>query len=302
VTVTRRSLLKVAGALTAVTCPIGSFALAIEPGMMLDVTRYALTPPRWPANLPLEIAVIADIHACEPYMPAARVKRVCDVANALKPDLTVILGDFNGGHNFATAPVLPSQWGEAISGLRAPLGVYAILGNHDWWHGALPRIRANNVAEISQALKDAGVALMENDAIKLTHLGQPFWLVGLGDQLAYRVGHRRYRGADDVDLALSRVTDDAPVILLAHEPYVFHRVPDRVSLTLCGHTHGGQVDLPIIGSPVAARRFGANHVYGHAVEDGRHMIISAGLGTSSFPVRFGRPPEVVMISLGSPST
>ncbi len=298
--VTRRVLLKGAAALAGVACPLGSYALAIEPGMMLDVTKYAFTPPGWPVNLPLKIAVIADIHACEPYMSAARVKRICDVANALRPDVTVILGDFNAGHNFVTGPVLPEQWGEAISGLKAPLGVYAILGNHDWWHGALPSIKTLNVPEIAKALKDAGVVLMENDAVRLDHAGQSFWLVGLADQLAYFIKRGHYRGADNLDLALSLVKDDAPVVLLAHEPYVFNRVTERVSLTLCGHTHGGQVDLPFIGSPVARRRFGANHVYGHTIENGRHMIISAGLGTSSLPIRFGRPPEVVLVTLGSP--
>ena len=77
-----------------------------------------------------------------------------------------------------------------------------------------------------------------------------------------------------------------------------HAVPERVSLTLCGHTHGGQMSLPIIGSPFADSRFGSRHVYGHVVENNRHMVISAGLGASIAPVRIGRPPEVVRITLG----
>ncbi len=298
--ISRRKFLNGAAAATGAFGTFGSYALAIEPGMMLDVTSYELTPPGWPANLPLKIAVIADIHACEPYMPVSRIRSICRLANSLAPDLTVILGDFNGGHNFVTAPVLPHQWGEAVSELRAPLGVHAILGNHDWWHGAIPKIRPSNVEAIRRALKDAGINVLENDALRLSHQGQTFWLLGLSDQLAIRVSSGHYLGADDLGHTLSQVTDDKPVLLLAHEPFIFRKVPARVSLTLCGHTHGGQVDIPFIGTPLASHRFGRNHVYGHTVEGGRHMIISAGLGTSVAPVRFGRPPEVVSVSLAPP--
>ena len=117
--------------------------------------------------------------------------------------------------------------------------------------------------------------------------------------MAFRVRRGVWRGADDLDGTLSQVKDDAPILLLAHEPYAFHRVPSRVSLTLCGHTHGGQMSLPLIGSPFAARRFGEKYVYGHVVEADRHLIISAGLGTSIFPARIGRPPEVVMVEVGT---
>ncbi len=297
--ISRRGFLRGSGVCGLGVGGLGAYAAGIEPGLMLEVTSYSLTPPGWPPNFPLKIAVIADIHACEPWMPPSRIRSICELANSLDPDLTVILGDFNAGHNYVTGPVFPPQWGEALSVLKAPLGVYSILGNHDWWHGALPSIRTNDVDQVRMALRHAGVGLMENDSIRLVSHGQPFWLVGLADQLAHRVSRGIYRGADDLDSALGHVTDSAPILLLAHEPYIFDRVPTRVALTLCGHTHGGQVDLPIIGTPFADRRFGAHHIYGHIIEGGRHMIISAGLGTSIAPVRFGRPPEVVLVTLGS---
>ena len=113
----RRTFLKGASSLGLGGGGLGSYAFGVEPGLMLDVKNYAITPPGWPESLPLRIAVIADIHACEPYMSAARIASICDLANAMSPDLTVILGDFNGGHNYVTAPVLPHQWGEAIARL-----------------------------------------------------------------------------------------------------------------------------------------------------------------------------------------
>ena len=296
--VTRRRFLQGAGAFGAGTLGLGSYAFGIEPGLMLGVTSYEIAPPRWPETLALKIAVIADIHACEPYMSPSRIRGICDLANSLAPDITVLLGDFNGGHNFVTAPVVPEQWGEAISGLRARLGVFAILGNHDWWHGPLPRMRGDEAEGVRRALWHAGVKLLENDGVRIGEGADAFWLLGLGDQIAWRVRRGQYNGADDLDGTLRKLDDDAPAILLAHEPYVFNRVPERVSLTLCGHTHGGQINLPLIGAPFAQNRFGKNHVYGHVVEGGRHMIISAGLGTSIVPVRFGRPPEVVQVTLG----
>ena len=104
---TRRHFLRGLSGLTLGTTALGSYAFAVEPGLMLDVTRYNIAPATWPADLRLKIAVIADIHACEPWMPAARIREIAEVSNALEPDLTVLLGDFSGGHKFVTGPVMP---------------------------------------------------------------------------------------------------------------------------------------------------------------------------------------------------
>ena len=102
----------------------------------------------------------------------------------------------------------------------------------------------------------------------------------------------------DLDGTLAKVTDDAPVILLAHEPDIFPRVPSRVSLTLSGHTHGGQVR--VFGySPMVPSRYGNRYAYGHIVEDNRHLVVSGGLGCSILPVRIGVPPEIVMVDVAA---
>jgi predicted MPP superfamily phosphohydrolase len=299
---TRRHLLKGFGGLTLGTAALGSYAFAVEPGLMLEVTRYNVIPAAWPADITLKIAVIADIHACEPWMSAARIREIAEVANALDPDLTVLLGDFSGGHKFVTGPVMPDQWAEALSILRAPLGVFSVLGNHDWWHGPLPGMKPDGAEGVRRGLRQAGIRLLENDAVRLTFNGQPFWLLGLADQMAwwsFRTGARK--GADDLAGTLRQVKDNAPAILLAHEPYIFPKVPDRVALTLCGHTHGGQVNLPFIGPVIAEERFGPKLVYGHSNEGPRHIVVSAGLGTSIVPVRFMRPPEVVEVTVSGPA-
>jgi hypothetical protein len=299
--ISRRLFLTGSGGCFLAASGIGAYACGVEPGLMLDLTSYAVTPPRWPAGFSLKIAVIADIHACEPWMPVARIRNICELANSLQPDVTVILGDFNAGHNFVTAAVFPDQWAEALSILEAPLGVYAILGNHDWWHGPLPRMRSDGAVSIRKALHGIDIPVLENNAQRLVKGNQPFWVAGLGDQLGHRISRGHFEGLDNLAGTLAQVGDDAPVILLAHEPFIFESVPSRVALTLCGHTHGGQVNLPIIGAPFGDARFGEGHVYGHVVEQNRHMIISGGLGTSIAPVRLGRPPEVVEVVLGQPA-
>ena len=294
----RRLFVQGCGGLAVGSSGLCAYACGIEPGLELFVTQYRLTPPGWPASLQLKCAVVADIHACEPWMSVARIRDIVATTNALDPDITVLLGDFNAGHNYVTGAVLPQQWGGVVAGLKAPLGIYAILGNHDWWHGALPSMKADGAEAVRRALKQAGIAVLENDSVALTVDGQRVWLAGLADQMVVRTGRKGHHGLDDIDGTLAQVSDDAPVILLAHEPYIFHKVPARVALTLCGHTHGGQVNLPVLSDWWNRHELGTSHVYGHIVEDGRHMIISAGLGTSIAPVRFMRPPEIVLVELG----
>lgn len=299
--VSRRAFIQGAGAFALATGGLGSYAFALEPGIRLNVTPYDVSPPHWPKGFTLRAAVLADIHACVPWMPASRVRAIAERTNALAPDIIFLLGDFSGGHTLLTEPVLPEDWGEALSILKAPLGVYSILGNHDWQHGALPNLPSDDAHGVRRALVNAGITVLENDAVRLQKEGQPFWVAGLGDQLAGPRALGRNRGSDDLPRTMARINDRAPVILLAHEPQIFRRAPDRVSLTLAGHTHGGQVYFPLVGSPLSHPRFGLGFtdlVYGHIVEKGRHLIISGGLGTSHVPVRFLRPPEILDVTLG----
>ena len=118
--------------------------------------------------------------------------------------------------------------------------------------------------------------------------------------MRFRSGACRWRGFDDLPKTLAVVTTDDPVILLAHEPDIFPRVPERVALTLCGHTHGGQVRL-IGWSPICRPFFGNRYVYGHIVEDEKHLVVSGGLGCTMLPVRFGVPPEILHIRVEAPA-
>jgi predicted MPP superfamily phosphohydrolase len=222
-------------------------------------------------------------------MGVGRVRQVVDTANALGSDLVVALGDYFATHLFVTEQVPPPAWAAELARLRARFGVYAILGNHDWWHG---------VDGVRNALRNVGVPLLQNDAVHIASADHGFWLAGLGDQLAHRLGPRRFRGEDDLPGTLARISTDDPVVLLAHEPDIFVVVPERVALTIAGHTHGGQIRIPF-GPPFwVPSAYGARFAYGHIVENGRHMIVSGGLGCSGVPLRLGVPPEIVRITLG----
>jgi uncharacterized protein len=291
--VSRRGLLKAGLGLTGVAgliMPGTAVYAAAEAANDLLITDYRPVPPAWPDSHRLTITVVADLHAGGPNMGAERVAQVVDAANALGSDLTVVLGDYFATHRFVTERVPHPVWAAELARLKARLGVYALLGNHDWWF---------DIKGVRNALAGIHMPVLENDAVLLNDRGRRFWLAGLGDQIAHRLGHGRFRGVDDLPGTLKRITTDDPVILLVHEPDIFTKVPSRVALTLAGHTHGGQIVFPMMPPLWVPSEYGPRFAYGHIVEQGRHMIVSGGLGCSNVPLRLGVPPEIVRVTLGA---
>jgi len=298
---TRRRFLQTIGAGALGGLALGGYAFAVEPLYRLRIRTWRLTPPRWSAGPKLKVALVADLHACEPWMGVPRIRAIVQTVNALQPDLILLLGDYSRGVDarWVSAQVHSNQWAPELAKLSAPLGVLAVMGNHDWWDDRTAQRNGQGPIYGRLALEANGISVLENDAVRLMKDGRPFWVAGLGDQLAFTPSSRfrTWRGADDLPGTLARIDDEAPILLMAHEPDIFPQVPERVSLTLSGHTHGGQVRL--FGySPVVPSRFGNRYAYGHVVEEGRHLIVSGGLGISILPVRFGCPPEIVLLELG----
>jgi uncharacterized protein len=299
--ISRRGLLKGLSAFVLGGTALGGYAFGIEP-RRLTVTRYAITPKDWPTGLKLRLVVLADLHVCEPWMPLQRVSEIVAVANSLQPDATLLLGDFVHGPRMLHSIVQPHAWAGELAKLRAPHGVHTVLGNHDWWDDDAVQRAQKGAPRVQRSLEAAGLKVYQNDAVRLTKDGQPFWIAGLGDQWAFytrrnrRNGHR-FDGVDDVPAMLAKITDDAPVIMMAHEPDVFAELPSRVALQLSGHTHGGQIQF--FGfAPIVPSRYGRRYAYGHVVQDDRNLVVSGGLGCSGIPLRFGRPPEIVVVELG----
>lgn len=265
---------------------------------MTHIARYAPRLHNWPSAMALRIVVLSDIHACAPFMEAARLRAICQQAQALAPDILLLLGDFVAGPRFSR-PVPAESWAAELAALSAPLGVHAILGNHDYDQYSRADL-ANGPVEAERALQAVNIPVYINRAMRLAHAGGAFWLAGLGDQFAFAGRSRSFAkglGVDDLAATLAQITSDEPVLLMAHEPDLFPETPDRVALTLSGHTHGGQVRL-FGRTPVVPSRHGSRYVHGHFVEGQRHLIVSAGLGYSGLPLRIGARPELVLIELG----
>jgi uncharacterized protein len=267
-------------------------------GAPVRVTRYAPVLLDWPVDCSLRIAVLSDFHACEPWTDAGRIRSICDQANALRPDIILLLGDYAPGPRLSRR-LAPTVWASELARLTAPLGVHAVLGNHDY-DGLVRADLADGPPPAHRALEAAGIDVYENQARWIARRNGDFWLGGVGSQMAFWRHHTHGTagiGVDDLETTLRQIGKEGPVILMAHEPDLFARLPPRVSLTLSGHTHGGQVKL-WGHTPVVPSAFGSRYVHGHVVEEGRHLIVSAGLGYSGWPVRFGVPPEIVLVTLG----
>jgi uncharacterized protein len=265
----------------AIASGLGAWAFWWEP-QHLVVKRVALDVPHWPAALaPLKIALLSDLHVGSPYWGVEEFARLVDTTKALQPDLVLLAGDYLINDVAFGVWVPPEAIAQALETLRPPLGVVAVLGNHDWW---------NDGYRVRRAFAAHGVTVLENEALELEFKGTRFSVVGLADELTRFV---------DVPRALAKVPSDQPFLVLCHEPDTFRQLGAGAALTLAGHTHGGQVRLPFVGAPVIPSLYGQRYGAGHVVEDGRHLYVTTGVGTSIFPVRFGVPPEVVLLSLNS---
>lgn len=289
---------------------LGFGGAAVAQPFGLAVTRYRVEPKLWPGSLKLRLAVVADLHVCEPWMGLSKLERIVDTTNSLRADAVLLLGDYVAGHKMAKISgfVPHRDWAKVLSELKAPFGVHAVLGNHDWWEDPNIQLTRRGKVAAQVALEAFDIPVYENDAVRFEKDGQPFWIAGLGDQLAYfarpeetrkLVGSphvRRFITRADIAATLANVSDDAPVLMMAHEPDIFVQMPQRVALTISGHTHGGQVRFAGY-APVVPSDYGQRFVYGHIVEDERHLIVSGGLGCSGVQLRFGSVPEIVVIDV-----
>ena len=244
------------------------------------IARYTVRSPGW-RGPPITIALISDTHAVLPDMPPARLARIAAQASALHPDLIVLAGDYIGRLQASTGAIAPAAATRVFAGLHAPLGVYAVLGNHDMGDGMRPLPALADA--VSEGLRAAGVTVLRNAAVRAGH----FWIAGTEDT---DWGHA------DMARALGGVPPGAPLLILFHNPDQFATVsPGRAALALAGHTHGGQVLL--FGKRYVLPVMHRNWARGLVWDRGMPMVVTSGVGASFVPVRIGVPPEIALVRL-----
>jgi hypothetical protein len=262
----------------AAAAGLAAWAGWIEPRRLV-VRDVELELPHWPPRLDgLRAGVLSDLHAGVPHMGLDKIARAVDALNDRAPDVQLLLGDHLDSSQPWRRRLAPEVVAAEIARLRAPLGTISVIGNHDW---------RNAGDRIWRALVAEGVTVLEDRAVELAN---GLWVAGLGD-----MRHRRPEVAE----ALREVPPGAPVIVLTHDPDMFPEIPEQVALTLAGHTHGGQVAIPVLRRPMLPSHYGERYARGHIVEHGRHLLVSSGLGTSGLPIRLLAPPEVLVVTLRS---
>jgi uncharacterized protein len=232
----------------------------------------------WPAGAPpVRAVLISDIHVAGPDMPPERLARIVERINGLNPDIVLIAGDFVSDKRSSTRHYAQAEAAAPLAGLRPRLGTFAVMGNHDHWR---------NGAEAHRALAAAGVRLLDNQAVA----AGPLALGGLDDPFT-----GRDRPAATV-AAMRRLPGAR--VLLSHSPDPFPDLPRDVGLMLAGHTHCGQARLPFVGAVMTLSRYGQRYACGLVREQGRTLIVTAGLGTSGLPLRLGAAPDLWLIRIG----
>lgn len=247
---------------------LAGYSYFIEPNK-LEVTNYTIQDKELEG---VKIVFASDFHI-KPNQQK-RLEKVVETINAQNPDIVVSAGDFVCGHT-EHSTMHPQKIAEGLSKVKSKYGFYTTLGNHDGWYDRW---------YIKELLESVNIKVLNNKNVKLKINGKEIFIAGVEDMMT---------AFPSIDDALRGTKP--PIILITHTPDVFPNVPNSVNLTLAGHTHGGQVRLPIIGPIFTASNYGNKYAIGLIEENGKKLITTRGIGVSILPFRFNCPPEIVVI-------
>jgi predicted MPP superfamily phosphohydrolase len=256
---------------------LAAWGFGFEPGWLQE-RRLVLESAKWDGPA-LTIGLASDFHVGGPHAGLDMLQRVVDGLNAAHPDLILLPGDFVTQGVLGGKAVSPEAIADALRQLKAPLGVFATLGNHDWWFDG-PRVR--------KALEAAGITVIENSALPLPNGSGKLWLAGIGDDMTEHAAPRE---------AYAGVPAEARLLVMMHDPANAADLPAQTVVAFAGHTHAGQVRLPFFGALTTPGRSPLDRAYGWIPDVPAPTWVTAGIGTSILPVRFNAPPEYVILHL-----
>jgi uncharacterized protein len=273
---TRRAAIKLAAA-SAAAVGLGSFAYGVMAREQFAVSRVEVKITDLPGEFSgLTIAHLSDIHHGR-FTGLEYIKECVEAVNRLSPDLVALTGDFTFGGRRYLGPCL-----EALKGLKARVGVYAVMGNHDHYLGA---------REVARSIRYGGFNLLIDAVDRIEVGGSKLWLLGVDDLLC---------GDTDISQLMRGLPSAEPRIVFSHNPDFIEEFAARekhIDLMISGHTHGGQIRFPLIGAPHISSDYGQRYAIGLNRKGSMQVYTTRGIGTIVIPARLNCPPEIVLYKL-----
>lgn len=254
--------------------PILLYARFIEPARLTTIEKV-LTPSAVSENLAgLKMVIVSDLHIGCKFVSQEKLKKIVNLINNQNPDLIFLLGDFDS-ELISASKISEKEIANILGNLKAKIGCYAVLGNHDY----------SNPDMIRRILAKSKIKLLEDSSDLIEYNSKKIRIIGLKD--LWHSGYNR-------DFVKS--FNEENIILLSHNPDIFPELPNNIDLTFSGHTHGGEIRFPFLGAIFIPSKYNQKYGKGFVVENNKNLYVTSGVGTLS-RLRFFNPPEVVVISL-----